>query len=224
MDDNPPRSESQTQTATKAQAEARVAEAAATRRRWITLGEVLAVLAVIISGLTLWNNWSERGASEAAKHADEKQANTRSATLVLLATNSGKRELLLKPASAEQSVQEQHISFPAALGIAPTDTTGEPRIEATWFEHALIKARGAAHLPGESRGDEQLPIAITTHFLSSGEPHTDVAIYDVGYSIAGGWFGSHSLTLRGIALVARVKMGSEPAQLGARWNKSLRHK
>jgi hypothetical protein len=35
--------------------EQRTAEAAAIRRRWITLGEALAVIAVVISGLTLFN-------------------------------------------------------------------------------------------------------------------------------------------------------------------------
>jgi predicted negative regulator of RcsB-dependent stress response len=39
-------------------------EAAAIRRRWITLGEILAVIAVLISGLTLWNSYSDRSADE----------------------------------------------------------------------------------------------------------------------------------------------------------------
>ena len=216
--------ESTAQDRAKVKADARAAEAAATRRRWVTLGEVLAVVAVIISALTLWNSWSERSASEAARTAEAARANTRSATLVLMASNSGKRELLLKPAAAEQSVQEQHVVFPATLGVAPTDTTGEPRIEASWFEHALIKAREAAHLPGDSRGDAQLPVAITTHFLADGQPHQDVAIYDIGYSITGGWFGSHSVMLRGIALVSHVKHGNGQAQLDARWNTSLHRK
>jgi predicted xylose isomerase-like sugar epimerase len=95
-----------------AKAEVRAAEAAAIRRRWITLGEVLAVLAVIISALTLWNNWSERHASDAVKNADAAKASARAGTLLLVAINSGKSELVLKPGSAEQSVQSQQISFP----------------------------------------------------------------------------------------------------------------
>ena len=39
-------------------------EAAAIRRRWITLGEILAVVGVLISGLALWNSWSERSSAE----------------------------------------------------------------------------------------------------------------------------------------------------------------
>ena len=40
------------------------AEAAATRRRWITLAEVVAVAGVLIGALTLYTNWSDRRADE----------------------------------------------------------------------------------------------------------------------------------------------------------------
>jgi predicted negative regulator of RcsB-dependent stress response len=42
-------------------------EAAETRRRWVTLAEVLAVAGVLIAALTLWSNWSERNADKAEK-------------------------------------------------------------------------------------------------------------------------------------------------------------
>ncbi|WP_241126984.1 hypothetical protein [Novosphingobium terrae] len=203
----------------EAKAEVRAAEAAAIRRRWITLGEVLAVVAVIISALTLWNNWSERHDSDAVKHADAAKASARAGTLLLVAINSGKSELVLKPGSPDQSVQSQEIAFPTALSVAQAQTTGEPRIEATWFESALKTARGQANMPDDSRGDERLPVVITTHFLVDGDPHEDVAIYDIGYSIAGRWLGGHSVTLRGVSLVSRVKADHAQAALDARWNR-----
>lgn len=221
MRDNsiPPRSSPEA----KAEA-ARAAEAAAIRRRWITLGEALTVVAVVISGLTLWNNWSQRTDSEAVKNADAKAASTRASTLVLVTAHADKRELTLKPASADQSVQSQTITFPKAMDLAPAETTGEPRIEADWFESALKKARNAARLPDDSRGDEQLPVVITTRFLVDGSPHEDVALYDIGYSISGHWLGGHSVTLRGVSLVSRVKQGSGQARLDARWNRLFARK
>ena len=198
-------------------AAARAAEAAAIRRRWITLGEFLAVVAVIISGLTLANSWSERSDSKAEKTEQAHQATTRAATLVLTAIPSGKHELILKPASSEQSVQSQTILFPTALGAAPAQTTGEPRIEADWFASALNKARGHAGLPDDSRGDEKLPVAIASQYLVDGESHEDVALYDIGYTVAGKLFGGHSVTLRGLSLVARIKGGDPQAKLDARW-------
>ena len=195
------------------------AQAAATRRRWITLGELLAVVAVCISALTLWNSWTERNESAALKNADARQASTRAVTLVLVASSSGDRKLTLKPAAAAQSVQSQTILFPSALGAAPAQTAGDPRIEAVWFEHALKKARSAAHLPDDSRSDERLPVAIITRFLSDDQPHEDVALYDIGYGIAGHWFTGHSVTLRGIALVSRIRGAGAQARVDARWNK-----
>lgn len=221
MSDDLPQPESGTETARPARAdageEARAVEAAAIRRRWITLGEMLAVIAVIISALTLWNNWSERSDSAAVKSADARRASARAATLLLIAADAGERALALKPASAEQSVQSQKIVFPAALGAAPAETTGEPRIEAEWFERALKKARDGARMPDNSRGDERLPVVITTRFLVDGEPHEDVALYDIGYTISGKLLSGHSVTLRGLSLVARVKSDGAQARLDARW-------
>jgi hypothetical protein len=194
--------------------------AAASRRRWITLGEVLAVIAVLISGLTLWNNWSQRNADQLQKTAEASRTSARSGRLQLVVATVGKRELVLKPALGEQSVQDQRIVFPGALGVSPADTTGEPRIDVTWFEHALIKAREAAHLPDNAHGDAQLPVAITTRFLVDGDERTDVALYDIGYGVSGGWLGGHSITLRGISLIAHVTGDTAQAKLDARWARS----
>jgi hypothetical protein len=195
------------------------AEAASIRRRWITLGEVLTVIAVVISALALWNSWNERIGNEATKNAEALRSSTRATTLVLTADAPGEHELVLKPASAEQSVQSQTIAFPTALGADPAQTTGEPRIEAAWFESALKKARGNAGLPDDSRGDERFPVAITTRFLVDGDPHEDVAIYDIGYTISGRFLGGHNVTLRGLSQVSRVKSANAQAVLDARWNK-----
>lgn len=225
MSEDQPRPESadrpKPETKSGKSADARAVEAAAARRRWITLGEVLGVLAVVISGLTLWNNWSQRNDSDAVKVADAQRASARATTLVLLATGAGERALTLKPASSDQSVQSQTVLFPSALGVAPAETTGESRIESKWFERELVKARNEARLPDDSRGDERLPVVITTRFLVDGEAHEDVALYDVGYGISGGWLGGHSVALRGISLVARVKATAAQARLDARWRQLM---
>jgi hypothetical protein len=209
-----------TETEARANAESRAAEAAAIRRRWITLGEVLTLIAVTISALTLWNSWSERRDEAAAKAAEARQASAKAVTLVLVAADSGERTLQLKSTAADQSVQSQRIVFPSALRIAPAETTGEPRIEAGWFEDSLKKAREQARLPDNSRGDERLPVAITTRFLANGAPHEDVALYDIGYTISGRFLGGHSLKLRGLSLVGPAKSGAQ-AKLDARWKALL---
>lgn len=201
----------------KSEARAAAAEAAEIRRRWLTLGEILAVVAVVISALTLWLNWAERSDTTAQKTAESSQAAKQAATLTLSAQWTAKGDrLALKPASSDQQVQGQTISFPAALGLDPVETTGEPRIEAGWFESALKKMRSRAGLPDDSRGDERLPVIVTTTFLADGSQHEDVALYDIGYTIKGKLFSGHALDLRGLSLVKHVKAGNAAAELSAR--------
>ena len=198
--------------------EARAQEAAAIRRRWISLGEMLAVLAVGISALTLYLNWSDKRDARADKASESRQASARAAKLVLEAKADGDDRLVLKPAAPDQIVQSQTLIFPAALGVAPVSTTGEPRIEADWFDNALKKARAKAKLPDNSVGDEKLPVVITTRFVVNGEAREDSAIYDIGYGIAGRWLSGHDVTLRGLSLVTH-NVGKAPvAAIDTRWS------
>ncbi len=222
--DEPLQSDSASQPKAPPKADSRAEEAAAVRRRWITLGETLAVLAVVISGLTLWNNWTARSDREAAAAEETLLASTRAGTLVLVVASASGDELKLLPASSEQTVQSQEVLFPGALGLPPAATTGQPRIEAAWFEHALKKARSKARLPDDSRGDERLPVVLTTRFLAGGELHENRALYDIGYSISGHWLGGHSVALRGISLAGSVKSSNAQARLDARWRKLLPQK
>lgn len=130
MTDETSRSDAVAGQGPSAETEARASEAAAIRRRWITLGEVLAVVAAVISGLTLWNSWSERADNEAAKSAEASRSSLRAARLVLTATATNDRKLVLKPSSPDQSIQSQSVAFPSSLGVTPTQTTGEPRLKA----------------------------------------------------------------------------------------------
>ena len=194
------------------------AEAAAVRRRWINLGEILAVVAVLISGLTLWNSYAERSHAEAEKAGEEKKATARAATLLLKAEPSRDGDRLdLSPTGADQVIQTQTIAFPATLGVAPVDTTGDARIVAGWFGDGLMKARAAARRKAETTGDERLPVAITSRFIADGAILTDVAIYDVGYALEGRFLGGSKLRLRGLSRVGRSAPGSAQARLDAIW-------
>ena len=150
-------------------------EAAAIRRRWITLGEILAVIGVLISGLALWNSWSERSDSERARAAEKAQQASESRTLLIKASGSGKR-LALSAHDPDQAIQSQTLNFPSAFELGAFDMT-EPRIEAEWVKRAVRKAKGKDE---KARGDSRMPVAITTRFVAGGRGFTDAALYDVG--------------------------------------------
>jgi hypothetical protein len=195
------------------------AEAAAVRRRWITLAEVLGVIAVLISALTLWNSYRQRSADEADKAAARSEAAAEAQVLLLRASpDRDGRTLSLASAGSGQTIQNQTISFPGPLGVAAIDTVIEPRIEAGWFEQALLRARQAAGGQGERNGDERLPVAITTLFFSGGAMHRDSAIYDIGYRVeGGGLFGGHKIRMRGISRVETASPRTLQTRLDAIW-------
>ena len=191
-------------------------EAAAVRRRWITLAEVLGVIAVLISGLTLWNSYRQQSSDEADKAATRAQAAAEAQVLLLRASPDREGRILgLATAGTGQTIQNQTINFPGPLGVAAIDTLIEPRIEARWFEQPLLRARQGQD---ESRGDERVPVAITTAFFSGGELHRDSAIYDIGYRVeGGGLFGGHKIRMRGISRVETSAARNLQPRLDAIW-------
>jgi hypothetical protein len=190
-------------------------EAAAIRRRWITLGEVLAVIGVLISGLALWNSWSERSAAEKERAAAKAQDANASRVVVLKASGSGKR-LALAAHDPDQAVQGQTLLFPSLFGLGAFDTT-EPRIEAEWVKRAARKAQDKDE---KVRGDLRLPVAITTRFVADGRSFTDTALYDVGYKEnGGGLFDGSEVELKGLSLIGRTSEAKAQQQLDALWAK-----
>jgi hypothetical protein len=172
------------------------AEAAATRRRWINLAEVVAVAGLLISGLALWNNYRDRTVDESEKASERTQAQAEARTMVLRATADREgRRLSLAPADAEQTIQGQTIVFPTALGVAPMETLADPRIEAGWFRRELLRAAGEG-----GRQDRRLPLAITTRFYRDGALLADTAVYYLVYRIeGGGLLDDRDLRLRGLS-------------------------
>ena len=172
------------------------AEAAATRRRWINLAEIVAVGGLLISGLALWNSYRDRTVDESEKASERSQARAEARTMVLRANADREgRRLALAPADAEQTIQGQRIVFPTALGVAPVDTLADPRIEAGWFRRELLRAAGEG-----GGGERRLPVAITTRFYRDGALLTDTAVYYVVYRIeGGGLLDDRDLRLRGLS-------------------------
>lgn len=202
-----------------AETPAQVAEAAAIRRRWITLGEVLAVAAVLISGLTLWNSYSERSSAEADRHRAEERAEREAETLLLQAVPGGNgRRLTLSPVRDDQTIQSQTIMFPSALGLKPVETTGESRIEGEWFDDALKKARRPARKE-TGAGDYRLLVAISTRFLGDGAVHSVSAIYDIGYVLEERFLQGAAVRLRGLSIVGQTSAEDAQARVDALWTK-----
>jgi len=194
------------------------AEAARVRRRWINLGELVAVLALIISALTLWNSYRERTTNE-AEHAQQNAQSAKKAAILILKATPDKegRTLSLTPRSDDQAIQSQKVSFPAKLGLSPAETSSDARIDRNWFASALVAARKEAGV-SDTPGDARVPVMIETHFLVDGEEHVDRAVFEVGYATSHGFLSGTDIHLRGLSRTGAVK--SEDAgqkQIDALW-------
>ncbi|MGE4324172.1 MAG: hypothetical protein AB7E60_14245 [Sphingobium sp.] len=188
----------------------------ATRRR-ITLGEGVAVLAVLISAMTLYLNWADKRDQRVRAAVEADRQSSRAAALVLNAERDGDDRLILSPDAPLQTIQSQTIRFPTQLGVAPVTTTGRPRIEMRWFKAGLIRARAKAGLPDNSVGDELLPVAITTRFVVEGKVHEDRAVYDIGYSVSGRMVAGHAMKLRGLSLIPALSHRPTQEAIDSRW-------
>lgn len=200
-------------------AEAR-AEAAAARRlriRLLTLGEVIAVAALVISALTFWNSYDERRSAQADKAADAKHEAVKARTLILRSAVQKDGDRIELTAAGGQAIQSQTIAFPKALGVDPVDST-DPRIEADWFASGLKKARKAAGEEDRPHGDARLPIAITTRFTADdGDMAETTALYDVGYGTDSSFLGGTSIRLRGLSLIGRSTADAAAAKIDSLW-------
>jgi len=177
------------------------------RRRWITFGEIVAVLALAISAASFWDAHEQRveDRSAAAK------AIARPVPLVLTAQTADDGRRLVIAATRDRVIQTQTIVFPTALGLADVETVGNPRFEAAWFGEALKAA-----VP-EPRARGRVPIGIVTRYLDDGRPASDVAIYDIGHGWRSRLLAGDAPVLEGLTLVEHSTTRTLKAAVDARW-------
>ena len=181
------------------------------RLRWISLAELVGVLALLISAASYWDAHRDRERAEApapAKHLPP---------LLLTGTADASRDALaLKPASGEAVVQTQTLTFPVSIAADLVETTGNPRLEAGWIVDGLRKA-----LPSREGSGPRLPVGIVTTYVLDGDTRTDVALYDVGYAFRDRMLRARAVELEGITLVRHLPASQVKSAVEARWAKAV---
>lgn len=197
-------------------------EAARVRRRWLTLGELLGIAAVVISALTFWNSYRERTNSEAQHQAEQAKGSKIATTLSLKAIPSHDgRQLDLSARVEGQTIDSQTIRFPTVLGIDPVETSGDPRIERDWFASAIAKARHQAGMKDET-GDAQLPVLIESRFTADGDTHSEIDRYVIGYTADTGFLSGTRIKLHGLSRTGAAKdTASGQKAIDAAWQAQL---
>jgi hypothetical protein len=190
------------------------------RLRWITLGEAVAVAAVVISGIGLWQGFEARREDKADKAAEMARASAPAPFALRASPDRDGGTLTLTPVAADHVIQDQTIRFPPSLGLTPVSTTSDARIQADWFSDALKKDRKTRALPDETQGDERVPVMIETNYLAGGTPLKARAYYDVGYALEGRFLRGSSVSLRGLSLIGKAAASDAAAdqRLAALWD------
>ena len=165
------------------------------RLRWLTLGEIIAVIAVAISALGLWKTWQDKPDKPVVV---EKQATTVPLTLRGVARKDG-RSLLVEPVEAGHSLDSATVSFDDER----FELAGNAQLDAGDFERAIDKSDSAK---GEKPSDglHRLPLRIDARYVEAGQARRSAANYALVYRWEeGGLFGGRSLRLVGLSLVSR---------------------
>lgn len=187
--------------------------------RWLSLAELVGILALVIAGLGYWDAHRERAQTDRQRAAAERERKdeTRAGALKLAFLMTGTPDgdggrLRLASAHPEQVIQTQSLSFPREVRGDAVQTTGNPRIEAGWFDAALARAEHArpAHTGGDKARQGRLPVGIVTVYIQDGQTRSDRAIYLLGYSLHPRVLRADRVELEGLSLVRRA--GGEDVQ------------
>lgn len=190
--------------------------------RWLSLAELVGIVAVAIAALGYWDSHRERTLTERerAQEAQEKRADAKAGALKLSFLMTGTPEsegerLRLATVHAEQVIQTQTISFPSEVRPDPVETTGNPRIEAGWLGGGLSRAE---HAHGDKSRQGRMPVGVVTEFIEDGQTKTDRAIYRVGYSVHPRMLRADKVELEGLSLVRRGVGPDMQAAVDQLWN------
>jgi len=180
---------------------------------WLTAGEIVGVLALVIAGLNYWDSHKQH-----AEEARRAQAQTEAAVAFVAvgeADTEGKA-VVLRPLKSVQAVQSQRYTFPNDVLDHPMDITADrPRIEASWVSGGLRRVLESVH--ARSAGSARLPVLIETTYVEDGETRTDVSLYQLGFSWKSEFLSGRQIRLAGIALARRNPGAGARALVEKRW-------
>jgi hypothetical protein len=155
------------------------------RRRWITLGEVIALLALAVSAAGVWLTWKTSGDEKPTTVVEKRQAIA--LTLRGKAQNDG-RNLVIEPVEPGHALESLTITI---KGATPIEVGSDGRIDASDVEAAL-KDRD------ERKGAHSVPVRIDARYVEMGKDRRGGGSYVLRYRWeSGGLFGGRSLKLTG---------------------------
>ena len=153
------------------------------RRRWITLGEIIAIAALIISGFGVWLSWRSSSDDKPTRVVEQRQAIP--LTLRARVQNDG-RALEITPVEPGHALESVTLTI---KGAKPIEVGSDGMLHAGDVESAL-KARD------DDKGAHSVPARIDARYVEMGADRRSGGNYRLRYRVeGGGLFGGRSLRL-----------------------------
>lgn len=190
-----------------------MSDAPKSRRRLITLPEMVAVLGLVIGALTLGLNWSDKRQAAQERAAANAAAGAAKVRLDLNADLArGGSEIRLS--DAQHELIDTAIDFPAALGIE-RQTPATARIDKDWFAAAVLKATDG----GADDREGRLPVLVSTRYMVGDSPREGRGIVEIVWRTHGRLVGGRSLTIEAVRV--REQKGDRK-RIDALWSAEMR--
>jgi hypothetical protein len=160
-----------------------------TRRRWINLGEIIALCALIVSAAGVWIAWKSSNQDKPTRIVEQRS----SVPLALRGTADGDgRTLTIMPADPSHGLES--VTF-TIKGASPIDAGSDGRLSASDVQAAL-KNRDKEPKDVSLR----LPVRIDAQYVEAGADKHGGGSYILRYKWeGGGLFGGRSLHLLGLS-------------------------
>jgi len=159
------------------------------RRRWITLGEIIAVAALIVSAVGVWIAWKSSNEDKTTHVVEQRSA----VPLALRGTTNGDGSTLtIMPADPSHALQSLTVTIKDG---SPIEVGSDGKLQAGDVQTALKdrpkEAKDVAH---------NVPVRIDAHYVEAGKDHRGGGAYVLRYKWqGGGLFGGRSIRLVGLS-------------------------
>ena len=156
------------------------------RLRWVTLGEAIAIAALILSGLGVWHEYNKR--DEPPKMVVE--APTAIPLVLRGRVEDDGRKLTIAPIEDSHALQSATIT----AGESKIEIGSDGELSAGAIEGALGKKIE------DGKGTHRLRVRIETRYVEAGADKTTTGSYAIRYKWeGGGLFGGRSLRFTGFS-------------------------
>ena len=144
------------------------------RLRWVTLGETIAIAALIVSAIGVWLSWKGSDAEKGTTTIVER----RQAIPLTLRGRIIENGKALEIRPVEDSHSLQSLSIAAAGKIAETGSSG--RLSASDFEDLIGRPKT------DTEGKQRTSVRVTAEYVEAGADKSATGSYTVSYRWEGG--------------------------------------